>query len=223
MELTIQSNVLRGILKNVYFINGTAYAGKSTMVHRLAVTFDGIECGENYHDNLQNYLNPDHQPALCYTKTMQNWQEFISRTTEEYERWMQNCSREGAPLEILQLCRYALEAPERKIFVDTNIPTDILREIAGENRVLFMLAPTEMSVNRFFDRPDAEKQFIYQRILEAPDPDAALAHYRKILSYINRAECHRAFEESGFFVYHRTPESTPDEAFYAVAGAFGLI
>lgn len=35
---------------NVYFINGTAYAGKSTMIKLLADKYDGIACEENYHD-----------------------------------------------------------------------------------------------------------------------------------------------------------------------------
>ena len=35
---------------NVYFINGTAYAGKSTMIKLLAGKYDGIACEENYHD-----------------------------------------------------------------------------------------------------------------------------------------------------------------------------
>lgn len=35
---------------NVYFINGTAYAGKSTMVKMLAEKYNGMACEENYHD-----------------------------------------------------------------------------------------------------------------------------------------------------------------------------
>ena len=37
--------------ENVYFIIGTAYAGKSTMVKELAKRHNGIACEENYHDN----------------------------------------------------------------------------------------------------------------------------------------------------------------------------
>lgn len=32
---------------NIFFINGTAYAGKSTMVKRLAEKYNGIACEEN--------------------------------------------------------------------------------------------------------------------------------------------------------------------------------
>lgn len=37
--------------ENVYFVIGTAYAGKSTMVKELAKRHNGIACEENYHDN----------------------------------------------------------------------------------------------------------------------------------------------------------------------------
>lgn len=37
--------------ENAYFIIGTSYAGKSTMVKELAKKYNGILCEENYHDN----------------------------------------------------------------------------------------------------------------------------------------------------------------------------
>ena len=40
------------IFENVYFITGSAYAGKSTMVKLLAEKYNGIACEENYHDVL---------------------------------------------------------------------------------------------------------------------------------------------------------------------------
>ena len=47
--MLIENNILKYYLRNVYFINGTAYAGKSTAVHMLAERFGLVECGENYH------------------------------------------------------------------------------------------------------------------------------------------------------------------------------
>ena len=85
MKIEIESNIIRYLLKNVYFLNGTAYAGKSTMVKLLAEKYDGICCGENYHDQLMDAIDPVHQPNLSYFETMSGWQEFISRTPEEYE------------------------------------------------------------------------------------------------------------------------------------------
>ena len=40
------------IFEKIYFITGSAYAGKSTMVKLLAEKYNGIACEENYHDVL---------------------------------------------------------------------------------------------------------------------------------------------------------------------------
>ncbi len=40
-------------LDNAYFINGTAYAGKSTLVKGLAQKHGVVACEENYHDVLR--------------------------------------------------------------------------------------------------------------------------------------------------------------------------
>ena len=45
VKIGLESNLIRALLK-MYFITGTAYAGKSTMVRLLAEKYDGICCGE---------------------------------------------------------------------------------------------------------------------------------------------------------------------------------
>lgn len=51
---------------NVYFFNGSAYAGKSTMVKRLAEKYDGIACEENYHEALMDSIDYEEFPNLGY-------------------------------------------------------------------------------------------------------------------------------------------------------------
>ena len=206
MKIGIESNLLRELFRNVYFLNGTACAGKSTMVRLLAEKYDGICCGENYHDQLMHLIDPMHQPNLSYFDTMSGWQEFVTRSPEEYDAWIQGSSREAAELEIILLLR--LCATGKKIFVDTNISVDILREISDYNHVAIMLSPQWMSVDRFFDRPDAEKQFIYRKLMETPDPEWALENYRRILEKVNSRVHYEEFANSGFFTHLRTEEST---------------
>lgn len=220
MKIHIESNILKNLFRNVYFFNGTAYAGKSTVVKLLAEKYNGICCGENYHMELMGTVDPVNQPNLCYMDTMSSWQEFISRTPEEYDAWITGCGREAAELEIIRLLQLCESG--KRIFVDTNIPVEILREISDYNHVAIMLSPQWMSVDRFFDRPDAEKQFIYQKILEAPDPEAALVNYRKCLERINSHEHYEAFANSGFFVHLRTDESTIDKTLEILERHFGL-
>ncbi len=56
----------------IYFINGTAYAGKSTMVKLLAEKYNGIACEENYHDSLSAELSKEEFPCLTYTRDLQD-------------------------------------------------------------------------------------------------------------------------------------------------------
>lgn len=221
MKIGIEHNLLRKLFRNVYFLNGTAYAGKSTMVRLLAEKYDGICCGENYHDELMHLIDPVHQPNLSYFDTMSGWQEFVTRTPEAYDAWMQGSSREAAELEIillLQLC-----GSGKKIFVDTNIHLDTLRLISDYNHVAIMLSPQWMSVDRFFERPDADKQFIYRKLLENPDPECAIANYRKVLEKINSREHYEEFAGSGFFTHLRTEESTIEGTLSILEQHFNLI
>lgn len=151
MKIGIESNILKHYLRNVYFITGTAYAGKSTMVRMLADRCGMIFCGENYHHYIlpEGLLDSQIQPNLCYFETMESWQAFVNRTPEEYDAWISGSSREAADIEIAELLR--LSADGRKIIVDTNIPLPILHAISDYSRVAVMLSPCSMSVERFFD------------------------------------------------------------------------
>ncbi len=151
---------------NVYFINGTAYAGKSTMVKLLAEKYNGIACEENYHDKLLPELSKEDFPCLTYTRDLTDWHDFIRRTPEEYEAWIDGAS--------------------------------------------------------FFERPDREKQFLYQLIMEEPDPEQALENYRQGLMRIHSQERYERFLYSGFHVIHRDENRSIEQTLALVEKAFDL-
>lgn len=151
---------------NVYFINGTAYAGKSTMVKLLAEKYNGIACEENYHDKLLPELSKEDFPCLTYTRDLTDWHDFIRRTPEEYEAWIDGAS--------------------------------------------------------FFERPDREKQFLYQLIMEEPDPEQALENYRQSLMRIHSQERYERFLYSGFHVIHRDENRSIEQTLALVEKAFDL-
>jgi len=66
--MIINNAILKHYLKNVMFINGTSYAGKSTMVKMLADKYGLIHCGENYDCVPNSIRTPDKFPGLCYSK-----------------------------------------------------------------------------------------------------------------------------------------------------------
>ena len=205
---------------NAYFITGTAYAGKSTMVKLLAEKYNGILCEENYHDQLLPGLDSTEFPFLTYTRDLEDWHDFIRRTPEEYKAWMDGVSRECEILELRLLD--GLKDQGRPVFVDTNISIETLKSIAPEDHVLVMLADPQISVRRFFERPDREKQFLYRLIMDEPDPEKAMENYRKGLMLINSQENYDRYLHSGFYVIIRNENRSIEQTLEMVEKAFGL-
>ena len=206
--------------KNIYYITGTAYAGKSTLVKLLAEKHSGIACRENYHDDYLDDLDKEEYPCLCWSRDLVDWHEFIRRTPDEYEAWIQGVTKECERLE-LQILE-GLSKENRKIFVDTNISLDTLKRISDQDHVLIMLADPGISVRRFFERPDREKQFLYRLMMEEEDPEAALENFRRCLERVNSQEIYDSFLHSGFKVLLRDEDRTIEQTLVLAEHAFHL-
>ncbi len=221
--MKIENNILKHYLKNVYFITGTAYAGKSTTVKMLAERYDMIFCGENYHSAVSDIVaTPEKQPDSCYIKNLTDWKDFVTRSPEEYARWIFDTAKEAAEFEVTQLISIA---KDKKVIVDTNIPIDILKEISDYNHVALMLAPQSMSVERFFDRSDPEKQFILSVIDSCDNAEEVMENYKRGLALINSQENYNELAQSGFFTVVREDDGkdTREEVCDRIAKHFGLI
>ena len=206
--------------QNVYFFNGTAYAGKSTMVKYLAEKHGGIACGENYHDALLPQLDSREFPCLTYTRDLKDWHDFVRRTPDEYEKWVNGVTKECEKLELGILKDLVKQG--KKIFVDTNIRIEPLKNVAEKNHAVVMLADPEISVKRFFDRPDREKQFLYRLLMEEKDPQAAMDNFRQCLKRINSRENYDRFLHSGFPVVFRDENRTVEDTAALVEELTGL-
>lgn len=221
--MKIENNILKYYLRNVYFITGTAYAGKSTMVKMLSEKYDMIFCGENYHSEVSDVIaDPQLQPDSCYIRNLTDWKDFVTRTPEEYARWIENVGKEAAEFEVAQLLSLGMD---KKVIVDTNIPVEVLREISDYDHVVVMLSPQAMSVERFFDREDPEKQFILSVIESCDNPEEVMENYRKGLALINSRENYDKLANSGFFTLVRQDDGrdTREEVCDTIAKHFKLI
>lgn len=221
--MNIENNILKHYLQNVYFITGTAYAGKSTTVKMLADRYDMVFCGENYFNAITDKVaTPDVYPNLCYIKNLTDWKEFVTRLPEEYERWMYETGREAAEFEIAELISLSRD---RNVIVDTNIPIDLLKEISDYSHVAVMLSPKSMSVERFFDRSDPEKQFILSVINSCENPEEVMENYKRGLALINSQKHYDEYANSGFFtvVRYDNGEDTREDVCNMIAKHFGLV
>ncbi len=221
--MKIENNIIKHYLKNVYFITGTAYAGKSTTVKMLADRYDMIFCGENYHSKVSDTVaTAEAQPNISYINRLEDWKDFVTRTPEEYERWIFDTGKEAAEFEVAELIAIS---QNKKVIVDTNIPLDLLKEISDCDHVAVMLCPQSMSVERFFDRNDPEKRFLLDVINSCDDPDAVMENYKKGLSLINSQKHYDEMKNSGFFTVVREDNGTDtrEEVCDKIAKHFKLI
>ena len=220
--MNISNNILKHYLKNVYFITGTAYAGKSTAVEMLAKRYGMLWCGENYHMTVSEVVaTPQTHPDLCYNRQLTDWRDFVKRAPEEYERWIYAVGREAAEFEVAELIAVS---QKQKVIVDTNIPVDVLREISDYHHVAVMLSPQSMSVDRFFDRTDPDKQFLLGIIDSCEDPAVVMENYRRGLARINSQAHYDEYASSGFFTLVREDNGldTREEVCARLAKHFGL-
>ena len=221
--MNIADNILKHYLRNCYFINGTAYAGKSTMCRMLAERYDMIHCEENYNmDTILSVVTPEVQPDLSYFNESHSMYDFVSRTPDEYERWCRSVSREVTEFEIAELI--CLSGSGKKIIVDTCIPCDVLHRISDYDHVAIMLSPGSMSVERFFDRSDAEKQSMLAAIEAGPEPEKTLENFRQGIARMNSQEVYDGFAGSGFYTLVREDDGrdTREEMLQKLAEHFGL-
>ena len=182
-----------------------------------------VFCGENYHIAVSDIVaTEDLQPDLCYRRNLKDWKDFVTRSPAEYERWIYNSGKEGAGFEIAELISLS---KDKKVIVDTCIPLDVLKEISDYNHVAVMLSPQSMSVDRFFDRSDPDKQFLLNVIDSCEDSEAVMENYRKGLSLINSKEHYDEYANSGFFTVVREDNGldTREEICDKIARHFGLM
>jgi len=122
----------------------------------------------------------------------------------------------------LRILEDLVKTTDKKIFVDTNISLETLEKISDKDHVMIMLADPQISISRFFDRPDSEKQFIYQLLLKEKNADEAIANFRACLEKVNSQENYDKFLYSGFWVVLKDESRSIEETMQVVEKYLGL-
>lgn len=170
---------------------------------------------------MSKIAKPELFPNVCYFETMKDWQEFVNRSPEAYEKWIEESNLEIAEFEVAELIRVS---KDRKVIVDTNIPVELLKNIADYNQVAIMLSPQSMAVEQFFNRDDADKKFIKEQIMKSKNPEKVMTNYLEGIARVNNKEHYEKYRNSGFFTLVRDNigVDTKEEVMSALALHFGL-
>jgi len=221
-NLNINNQLIKHYLKNVLFITGTAYAGKTTLAKMLSDKYGLLLCGENYDCVPDGIITKDKYPNIYYWKSIVNWQEYINRPPEEFSRWMMECIKEHEEFEIAYLMHIS---KSQRVIVDTGLSVETLREIADYKQVAVMLSPQSMSVENYFDRDDLDKVFIKEQIMKAENPEKTMENYLACMAKVNSKEFYDEWANSGFFTLLRkdTKNDTRQKTLEILSRHFDLL
>jgi hypothetical protein len=113
--MKIANNIIKEHLKNVYFLCGGAYGGKTTMAKLLEEKHGFIRYRQGDHwDDYSTIADSENQPAMSLDRSA-DWHGFFSQPPREYADWMQAELREEAEFTVANL----LSMPkDKKIIVD---------------------------------------------------------------------------------------------------------
>ena len=214
--MKISDNIIKEKLKNVYFLCGGAYGGKTTMAKLIEEKY-GIRRyrqGDHFDDYIK-IAAPAYQPALCLDRS-KDWHGFFSQPPRAYADWMQQELREEAEFLIADLISMS---DDERIIVDAIVPIDILKKISDYEHTVLLFAPDEMKHKHYFDR--ADKDEVYQFILSFPDGEALLKNVIEALNLDNQRE-RDAFLNSGFLCIERTDHDTVENTLAIIEQHFGF-
>jgi len=215
--MKIANNIIKEHLKNVYFLCGGAYGGKTTMAKLLENKYGFIRYRQGDHeDEYALIANPKEQPAMGLDRSA-DWHGYFAQPPREYADWMKAALYEEAEFTIVDL----LAIPsDKKVIVDGIIPIDLLKEISDYDHVFLLFAPDEMKRRHYFDR--ADKDEVHQFILSFSDGEELLKNVNEALNIDNESE-RQTFINSGFRYKERSEDDTVEGTLHIIEEHFGLI
>ena len=160
--MKIANNIIKEHLKNVYFLCGGAYGGKTTIAKLLEEKHGFIRYRQGDHeDEYSLIVDPKEQPAMGLDRSS-DWHGYFAQPPRKYADWMKASLQEEAEFTIADL----LSIPkDKKVIVDGIIPVELLKEISDYDHVFLLFAPDDMKRKHYFDRAEQ----VYTAIEASPE------------------------------------------------------
>lgn len=210
--MNIAENILKHSLQNVYFLVGTALAGKTTMVHEISKKHGFIPLIDNYHEDcfkeFRSVCNDKYQPQSTKKKEIIDWEAYFNRTVEEFLADRDDYSENDEYIEFILIELIKL-SQNNKVITDICIPFKLLTEISDYNRIACLLASPEMVTCENYGKREDHREFL-ECIKSLNEPNKKLA----VQDELFKIDVEKTYEDAlqyGLFTIVRTDSSTiPD-------------
>ena len=221
--MNIAENILKHNLQNVYFLTGTALAGKTTMSKILAEKHGFIRFNDNWHEDnfkvFRSICSVKYQPHSTKKKETTDWEAFFGRTVEEF--LAANAGRgendeyiEFAIIELIKLSQ------KGTVIADVCFPFALLAEISEHNRIACMIAAPEFLTCENYGKRDDHKEFL-ECILSLKDPEKKIAVQDELFR-ISGEKTREDARRHNLFTIVRTEDSTIEKTLQLLETHFGL-
>ncbi len=198
--MNLPNNIIKELLKNVYFVAGTACGGKSTISKYLADKYDFY-----LYDTDKLYEDHKKMSDSRYQSEMNmkysSWYEYFGRNPEDYAESVQKSIHEQSEITILELIKIA---SDKKVVVDGFYTPAQLAGITDKNRVVFLLSDIECIKQDYLHR---ENKADMRKLLDnLNNSDILMANLFKTLELLSEKERTEAVN-SNFTYFERTSDT----------------
>lgn len=150
--MKIADNIIREGLKNVYFISGTAYGGKTTIANHIAEELNiPVYHVDDHYGDYKSIANPKDQPA--FGKKFESWDEYFNRKPVVYSKWLNESIREGVDFAIIDLLKLSQKG---RVIAEGIFPVELMQKITYDNQCVFLIAEHDLLRRGFFNRTDKD-------------------------------------------------------------------
>jgi hypothetical protein len=221
--MNISENILKHSLQNVYFLSGTALAGKTTMANAIAEKYGFIHFNDNWHEDrftvYRSICNEKYQPHSTKKKETTDWEAYFGRSVEQFLEDNKGYGEYDEYVEFMLIELIKL-SQNNKVIADISIPLNILTEISDYNRIACMLSSLELLNCANYGKREDHRDFL-ECILSLKNPDKKIAVQDELFR-IGGQKAYDEVREYNMFHIIRTDESTIDGTLAMLEKHFNL-
>jgi len=221
--MNIAENILKHNLQNVYFLVGTALAGKTTMAKAISEKYGFYHFNDNWHEDrftvYRSICIEKYQPQSTKKKETTDWEAFFGRSVEEFLADNGDYGEYDEYIEFMLIELIKLSQNTR-VIADISIPVDLLTEISEYNRIACLLASPELVTCENYGKRDDHKEFL-DCIRSLKEPDKKIAVQDELFK-IGVEKIYVQVKEYNLFSVVRNDESTVEKTLELLARHFNL-
>lgn len=223
-RMNIAENILKHNLQNVYFLNGTALAGKTTMAEALSKKYGFYHFNDNWHEErfeiYRSICTEKYQPQSTKKKETTDWEAYFSRSVEEFLADNGDYGEYDEYIEfmIIELIKLS---QDKKVIADVGIPLKLLTEISNYDRIACLLASPELVTCENYGKREDHREFL-ECIMSLKEPEKKIAVQDELFR-INVEKTYNDVRKYNLFNIVRTEGSTIENTLKMLEIHFKLV